>query len=113
MKSRFPLAKRSTEFCSRVHGSNVALYAVRTYDVWSPNIVGEFYIRKAGYFGNTGNDSYGTGPFSARKEGQGHSASETANVGTVVSFDASDSNDIYAGQTVQSASLCALVCIKI
>ncbi len=110
MKSRFPLAKRSTEFCSRVHGSNVALYAVRTYDVWSPNIESfKQYVPAWMDYPGSGViewESLGAGPLVGGGSGGPFPCEMT--------LDASRGSAEYVtGANLQVSALQALVCIKL
>lgn len=75
-----------------------------------PNITGEFSIGKAGAYGN---GSYGKKAFSVKKGGTHNSASAETGSGTIVNFDASESNSIYNNSsTVQPPALTLLPCIK-
>lgn len=58
-----------------------------------PNIVGSFYIAKAGYYDNGSTTS---GAFFMAKSGYGNNATVKDNTGTIIYFDANTINGLYA-----------------
>ena len=58
-----------------------------------PNIVGNFYIAKAGYYGN---GSTAGGAFFMANSGEGNGAAIESNGGTIIYFDASTISGLYS-----------------
>ena len=82
------------EMPSHNHGSAGG----HTHNRGSMNITGDFYIGKAGYYGN---GSYANGAFDWKIKDFGNSSQETANGGTAISFNASKS---WTGETSSNGS---------